>query len=106
MGIANWLVCEAINWWLKEKGITLAELARKAGYSNIALIEKLMKNRGALPTDFLQSCVDILGLKAASRVKFEDTVDSLTDEECRELLTEPLRRKPLRRMHSQGKFWE
>ena len=97
--IPDWLVCEAIDWWLKEKDITLAKLARKAGYLNVALIEKLMKNRGALPTDFLRECVDILGLKTASRVKFEDTVDLLTDEECRELLTEPLRR-----IHHQTSF--
>jgi len=99
--IPDWLVCEAIDWWLKEKDITLAELARKAGYLNVALIEKLMKNRGALPTDFLRECVDILGLKTATRAKFEDTADILTDDECREHLTEPLRR-----MHPQGKFWE
>lgn len=104
--IPDWLVCEAIDWWRKEKDTTLAELARKAGYLNVALIEKLMKNRGALPTDFLRECVDILGLKVATRAKFEDTADGLTDDECREVLTEPLRRKPLRRMHPQGKFWE
>lgn len=104
--IPNWLVCEAIDWWLKEKDITPAELARKAGYLNGALIEKRIKNREALPTDFIRECVDILGLKTASRAKFEDTADILTDDECRERLTEPLRWKSSRRMHLQGKFWE
>lgn len=100
MQIPDWLVCEAIEFWLKEKDSTLAELARKAGYRNVALIERRIKNREALPTDFLRESVDILGLKAASRAKFEDTADILTDDECRELLTEPLRRKP-----PQGKLW-
>ena len=106
MRIPDWLVCEAIDRWIDEKNITLAELARKAGYLNVALIEKLMKNREALPKDFLRECVDILGLKAATRAKFEDTADLLTDDECREILTESLRRMPLKRMHTQGKFWE
>ena len=97
--IPDWLVCQAIEWWLDEKHITLAELARRTGYHNVALIERRIKNRGVLPTDFLRECVDILGLKTASRVKFEDTVDLLTDEECRELLTEPLRR-----IHHQTSF--
>ena len=99
--IPDWLVCQAIEWWLNEKHITLAELARRTGYHNVALIERRIKNREALPTDFLSDCVDVFGLKTASRAKFEDTADILTDDECREHLTEPLRR-----MHPQGKFWE
>ncbi len=73
MQIPDWLVCQAINGWLDEKDMTLDELARKAGYSNVALIKKRMENREALPTDFLRECVDIFGLKTASRAKFEDT---------------------------------
>jgi len=95
------IIWRAIHWWMRNKSWNSAELAFRTGYSK-ARIERGIRGEPEPPTSgFLHSCVDIFGLRSSRQRGIEDTTDILTDEECIEVLTAPLRTPP-----RQGYIWD
>jgi len=85
-------VWTAIYLYVLESGISWNRLGSLTG--NIRLCGQAAGGEyRPLPTDFLQGCVEVF-VKQGSRVKFEETADSLPDQECRELLTARFRIGP------------
>ena len=95
------IIWRAIRWWMRNKGINPAELYHLTGYSKYRIENGIRGETEWLTSDFLHSCVDVFGLRSSRQRGIEDTIDVLTDEECIELLTAPLRTVPL-----QGHLWD
>ncbi len=95
------IIWRAIRWWMRNKVINPVELFSLTGCSKYSIENGIRSGTEWLTSDFLHSCVDVFGLRSSRQRGIEDTVDVLTDEECIELLTAPLRAAPL-----QGHLWD
>jgi hypothetical protein len=95
------IIWQAIRDWMLNKGINSARLSHLTGYSKDRIENGIKNETEWITSDFLHSCVDHFGLRSSRQRGFEDTIDVLTDEECIELLTAPLRTIPL-----QGHLWD
>jgi hypothetical protein len=100
-------IWEGICWWMKKiemmKGIEIspAVLARLTGFPLDRIQRGVRDWAEPITSDFIHNCVDVFGLRNARNRSFEDTADSLSDEECIELLTAPLKNQS-----RQGNFWD
>jgi hypothetical protein len=95
------LVWQGIKKCMEILNITPAILARVTGYSEETIRRGCRNGDERLASYMLPVFVDAFGLRNARNRSFEDTADLLTDEECIELLTEPLRQKP-----HQSNMWD
>lgn len=78
-----------IGWWMDKRGLTPEELGKRAKFSP-KLIERGISGEPIPVRHALHNFVEALGLQSASRAKsYEDTVDVLSDQECRKLLKSP-----------------
>lgn len=103
------IVWQAIRWWMRAKDISSAKLSLLTGYLNVKgyteyRIENGIRNGNEwITSDFLHACVDIFGLRSSRQRGTEETDEVLTDEECIEMLTAPLRTAGRPR---QGQLWD
>lgn len=83
-------VWRGIDWWRKQRGMTLKDLARRTHQPLEYIQRGIQYGNEWLTSDFVHDCVDAFRLHNARSRGIEDTVDVLTDEECITLLIEPL----------------
>lgn len=95
------IIWQAIVWWMDEKGVTPTYLHFQTGYSEERIRRGLNGEPVPIESDFLHSCVGVFGLRSARTRTYEDTEDVMTDEECIEVLT-----VPLRTTSRQGHLWD
>ncbi len=99
-------IWQAILCWMRQRGFSSDYLAYEVrgynvnGYSQDHIESGIKGGTEWLTSDFVHACVDIVGLTNARQRGPEDTNDILTDEECVELLT-----SPLKGTGGQGGFW-
>ena len=98
--IPDLTVWTAIQSHLATAGLNWSKLGELTGYVR-PCGRAARGDYGSLPTGFLQSCVDFFGLRIATRARFEDAADTLTDEECREALVQHIEDDCLRCMFRQ-----
>ena len=91
-------IWQAIRWRMNERRITPQELARRARYSQ-DLIERGISGEPVPIRHALRNFVEAFGLRSGRF--YEETVDSLPDDECKKLL-KPQSAMPPR----QGNFWD
>jgi hypothetical protein len=95
------IVWQGIASWMERKGINPATLSFYTGYSQARIVRGIRGEREEVTSGFVHACVDFFGLRNSRMRGIEDTADILTDEECVELLTAPLKNNP-----RQGKLWD
>jgi len=86
------IIWQGIGWWLGERGFSVASLASNTSYSRQRIERGIRKGDEWIESDFLHDCVEFFGFQF--RRGSEDYVEVLSDEECIELLTAPLRERP------------
>lgn len=91
------IIWQGIAWWMKEKNISPAEIAPKTGFSIERLVKGIKGEFVWLSSNQLTLFVDYFGLRNARNRSYEDIADILSDEECIDLLTAPLREQPRQR---------
>jgi len=91
-------IWQAIRWRMNERRITPQKLASRARYSQ-DLIERGISGEPVPIRHALRSFVEAFGLRSGRF--YEETVDSLTDDKCKELLKPPSAMPP-----RQGNFWD
>ena len=85
------IIWQGILQWIKIKNIKPAELARITGLSKESIERGIKGEYVQLSSYILPNIVDAFGLRNARNRSFEDVAEILTDEECIQLLTEPLK---------------
>ena len=91
------IIWQAIDIWIREKQWTPAVLAWYVleqgckGYNEKRIATGIRNETEEVTSDFLHACVEVFGLRSSRQRGIEETVDVLTDEECIEALTAPLR---------------
>jgi len=78
-----------ICWWMNKFGLTPRELAPRARYSQ-ELIEKGIKGEPVPIRHALCNFVEAFGLTSGRTKHYEETIDILSDDECKKLLKPPL----------------
>lgn len=96
------VIWQGIFSWMKIKSISPSALARLTGLSEESIKNGIKGVYIQLSSDDLPRFVDAFGLSNARNRNFEDFADILTDEECIQLLTEPLREE----QPHQHNFWD
>ena len=89
-----------IRWWKDKFGLTSEELAYRARYSQ-DLIERGIRDEPVPIRHALCNFVNAFGLRNNRIRFFEETVDNLSDEECKKLLKPPSPMYP-----SQKTLWD
>ena len=94
-------VWQVIKWRMNVHRITPKELAYKTPYSQ-DLIEKGISGESVpITSPFLQACVMAFGLTSSRTRYYEETIETLPDDELERLI------KPLPAMlPHQGNFWD
>ena len=87
---------------MKIKNIPPSTLSRLTRFSEESIKKGIRGEYVQLTSDDLPSFVEAFGLSNTRNRNFEDFVDILTDEECIQLLTEPLTRE----QHHQNMLWD
>jgi len=88
------IIWQAIGFWMRSKGISVKKLSFLTGYSKYRIENGIREGTEWITSDFLHSCVEVFGLRSSRQRGIEETIDVLTDEECVEILTSPLRTTP------------
>ena len=89
------IISQGIKWWMRERGLTLPELARHTGRTKEYIRKVIDGEPVEIALEFLQSCVMAFGRMSARF--YEDTPEILTLDQCVGLI------KPL--PPRQGKLW-
>ncbi len=95
------IIWQAISWWKRNKGLSSAYLASLTEYPKYRIERGITGKSEWITSSFVHGCMEAFGLTIARQRGPEDTTDILTDEECVEALT-----APLREIANQGRFWE
>lgn len=95
------IIWRAICGRMKKKLWKPDYLALQTGYSKGRIERGIRDGTEPLTSDFVHACVDVFGLRNSRQRGIEDTADILTDEECVDLLTEPLTTTS-----HQANFWD
>jgi len=89
------IISQGTKWWMRERGLTLAELALKTGCTKEYVRKVIDCESVEIRLEFLQSLVMTFGRTSARF--YEDTPEILTFDQCVELIKPPPPR--------QGKLW-